>query len=440
MTYQNFIKKLKIMKSENKGLMSEEQYMNIGYIMSALTPAKILIFGLGEDSFLWNDLNKEGSTYFLEDDKEWIENFKDLGLKIFPVKYTTYVGDHEKIGFNESKLKMNLPEEISDYKYDMIIVDAPLGHGPPGRDYKGPGRMQSIFTAYQLLKPGGICVVDDMKRYVEQKYAIHYFGEENILNVIQNKVVIFKKKINHDLKSLIKDKKIALVGPAQYMEGSSLGKEIDDHDIVIRINRGIDSIKDHKVDIGTKTDIYYSCLIERAQQTGVLSTAKLKSHNIKHIVAPPDSNMKGISTQTKLHSLVDIEKIKKINQEIPITIIDHIFHTDLAKKVDCKPNTGFLAIYDILRMNPKSLSIYGFSFYLDGFISGQKSGVEKEKNCTEQEFADMAFNSKRHVQKNMWQYAKNTLLDNKKVILDSKLKQILELNSLDRKLFKEKVN
>ena len=91
-------------------------------------------------------------------------------------------------------------------------------------------------------------------------------------------------------------------------------------------------------------------------------------------------------------------------------------------------------------MNPKSLSIYGFSFYLDGFISGQKSGVEKEKNCTEQEFADMAFNSKRHVQKNMWQYAKNTLLDNKKVILDSKLKQILELNSLDRKLFKEKVN
>ena len=40
----------------------------------------------------------------------------------------------------------------------------------------------------------------------------------------------------------------------------------------------------------------------------------------------------------------------------------------------------------------------------------------------------------------MWQYAKNTLLNNKKVILDSKLKQILELESLDRKLFKEKVN
>jgi len=66
--------------------------------------------------------------------------------------------------------------------------------------------------------------------------------------------------------------------------------------------------------------------------------------------------------------------------------------------------------------------------------------VEKEKNCTEQEFADMAFNSKRHVQKNMWQYAKNTLLNNKKVILDGKLKQILELENLDRKLFKEKVN
>ena len=98
-----------------------------------------------------------------------------------------------------------------------------------------------------------------------------------------------------------------------------------------------------------------------------------------------------------------------------------------------------MAIYDLIRMDPKKLSIYGFSFYLDGFITGQKSGVENEKNCTEQEFANMAYSSKRHVQKNMWQYAKSTLKNNEKVNLDKTLQKILELESLDKELFEKEV-
>ena len=90
-------------------------------------------------------------------------------------------------------------------------------------------------------------------------------------------------------------------------------------------------------------------------------------------------------------------------------------------------------------MNPQKLSIYGFSFYLDGFIPGQKYGVKDEKNCTEQEFADMAYNSKRHVQKNMWAYAKNTLPQEDKVVTDKILTEILKLEKLDRKLFKENI-
>lgn len=441
MTYANFVKELKEMKSKGKGLMSEEQYMNIGYVMSAVTPCNVLVFGLGEDSYLWKNLNEGGKTIFLEDDSSWIDKFKNTGLEIVDIKYSTFVGDHEEINFNSKLLNIELPDSIEKIKWDMIIVDAPLGHGPPGRPYKGPGRMQSIYKAYQLLKAGGICVVDDMKRLVEQKYSLHYFGQDNIINVIEDKVVIFKKEIKLGLDSLIKGKNVALVGPAKYMEGSNLGNEIDNHDIVIRINRGIESIDYFKKDIGSRTDIFYSCLIERAQQTGVLDPLHLKyNHRIKHIVAPPDSDMKGISNKTKLHSLVNKEKIKEIKKHIPVTIVDHKFHTDLAKKVNCKPNTGFLAIYDLLRMNPKKLSIYGFSFYLDGFITGQKAGVENEKNCTEQEFADMAFNSKRHVQKNMWKYAKETLLNNKHVVLDKTLNKILNLDKLDRKLFKEKVN
>ena len=147
--------------------------------------------------------------------------------------------------------------------------------------------------------------------------------------------------------------------------------------------------------------------------------------------------MKGIAHRQVFHELVDPEKVAEIASLMPIRIIEHNFHTNLAKILECKPNTGFLAIYHLLGQGPKKLSIYGFSFYLDGFLPGQKAGIEKEKNCTEQEFADMAFNSKRHVQKNMWKYAKQTLLNNEKVSLDPVLEKILNLQDFNRESFEK---
>ncbi len=239
---------------------------------------------------------------------------------------------------------------------------------------------------------------------------------------------------------LVKNKSVALVGPAKYMCGSGYGSEIDSHDIVVRINRGIESIKEYSDDIGKKTDIYYSCLIETAQQTGFLDVDELVSrYGIKQIVAPPASDFQGVSRATTFHSMVDQKKMKQIIKRIPIRIIDHHFHTDLAKKVSCKPNTGFLSIYDLLNFDIDRLSIYGFSFYLDGFIPGQKEGVELEKNVSQQGFADLAFNSKRHIQVNMWEYAKRTLKNNPKIKLDAVLEQILNLHTFSRGEFNEEI-
>ena len=235
--------------------------------------------------------------------------------------------------------------------------------------------------------------------------------------------------------NLINDKNVALIGPAQYMMNSGYGKEIDENDVVIRLNRGIELIEEYSDDIGQRTDILYSCLIEKSANAGKLDINNLDDLEIKMICAPPHSDFSGISHRTQYHELVDLGRVERISAEIPMRIIEHDFHTDLALKISCKPNTGFLAIYDLLRFNIKKLSIYGFSFYLDGFIAGCKKGVEEEQGLTEEQFAVKCFNSKRHNQKNMWVYAKNTLLNNEKVTLDPVLHDILSMGTLSKESF-----
>jgi len=188
--YKQFIN---LMKKQNKGLMSKKQYLKISEELSKVSPCNLLVFGLGEDSYLWDNINKSGSTIFLEDSKEWIDTVNDGSLVIEHIQYSTSVDKHKEIGFDEQKLRLTLPESVLNKKYDFIIVDAPLGHQPP-RPFKGPGRMSSIFMASQLLKNGGIVVVDDMGREVEKTYAYHYFGEKNLKMFIENKVGIFLTK------------------------------------------------------------------------------------------------------------------------------------------------------------------------------------------------------------------------------------------------------
>jgi len=232
---------------------------------------------------------------------------------------------------------------------------------------------------------------------------------------------------------LIRDKRVAIVGPAAYLKGSEYGKKIDDHDIVVRINRSIETTVSLPEDVGTKTDILYSCLLETHRNAGILDVELIKRSGVKLVCAP---GFQTNSTKGKIYGThPDIfastwEKLEKA--EITVRVAFEKIDSALKTHTDTRPNTGFIAIFDILAAAPKSLTIHGFTFYLDGFIEGSKSGVEKEKNCTEEEFATLALNSKRHKQENMWRFAKEHLLNNPTVILDDTMKKVLSLEKFSR--------
>ena len=187
----DYVKFINNMKKQKKGLMSKKQYLAIAKKLSESSPCNLLVFGLGDDSYLWSKINNEGVTIFLEDSKEWITSINDVTLDVEHVVYKTLIENQKEIGYNAEKLELSLPNRVSNLMYDFIIVDAPLGHQPP-RPFKGPGRMSSIYMSFKLLKKGGIVVIDDMGRPIEKQYAFHYFGEENLVDFIEKKVGIFQ--------------------------------------------------------------------------------------------------------------------------------------------------------------------------------------------------------------------------------------------------------
>ena len=243
------------------------------------------------------------------------------------------------------------------------------------------------------------------------------------------------KNLDHEFAKIIRGKRVSVVGPAAYMQGSGFGKVIDDSDVVIRINRSHESTSEYGADIGYRTDVLYSCLIEKPENAGKVDLKDLQEKGIKCICAPPASDMKGYASSTKFSQLVDMNKINRISEQILVRLVDHKFHTEIASKINCRPNTGFLLIFDVLRFQPEVLNIYGFSFYLDGFVTGTKLGIESS-GLTEDTFAKKCFNSKRHKQENMWNYAKKELPQMENVFLDPVLGKILSMNTFSQDEFR----
>ena len=86
------------------------------------------------------------------------------------------------------------------------------------------------------------------------------------------------------LKRLFEDREVALVGPAKYMERMKLGDEINSHETVVRINRSWESIEKYRDNIGNRTDVLYSCLIEKPANAGNIDIEKYEAKLKKIII------------------------------------------------------------------------------------------------------------------------------------------------------------
>ena len=235
--------------------------------------------------------------------------------------------------------------------------------------------------------------------------------------------MIDKKYLNY-----LSGKKVALVGPAEYLTKLNTGKYIDSFDVVVRINRGTEVIDKYFDSIGSRTDILYNCLIKSPDNGGDIKVKEYKKNKIKWIATTPSPYVNEASKPNELHKMVSWFTVFKLKWNFNFHIMDQKIYSLINKKVESRANTGFASIFDLLNHDISKLYITGFSFYLDNFMSGYKSGCERD----EEEFAKQCFVSKRHKQEPQWRYLKEIFQKDKRIEVDKILKKILTMDKLSR--------
>ncbi len=144
------------------------------------------------------------------------------------------------------------------------------------------------------------------------------------------------------MKEWLQGKTVALVGNAQALFDKEYGSEIDEHEVIVRINKAamlyerFDVAKSH----GTRTDIWM-----------FWRTAEYKKHFSK------------IDPQIKKMHMGHQDR-----NRLDTTIIQYVYpdslYSVLKKKAGkhANPTTGFMALDYILHCEPTMLSIYGFDW------------------------------------------------------------------------------
>jgi hypothetical protein len=178
---------------------------------------------------------------------------------------------------------------------------------------------------------------------------------------------------NISYKDYLKNKRVVIVAPGGYLKGLNKGIEIDNYDIVVRLNTALPIKEESKNDIGSKTNILYNCLNKASFNGGIID---FENFELDWIACPypeirPFKN--------------DIKQFHKENKsKFRFHLIERMFYIDIENKMGTRPNTGIGAILDLLQYPIKELYITGFTFLLkSGYLTEYKDFIDTQDKLDE---------------------------------------------------------
>lgn len=227
---------------------------------------------------------------------------------------------------------------------------------------------------------------------------------------------------DENFSNMLRGKRVVIVGPSPSLEGSGMGKKIDEFDIVVRINKAFPLEEGQSDDIGSRTDIHSHCLHESENCGGPVRYKEMKEQDVFMIACYPKiSPFAG-----------DVNRFQQRNKEwnIPHHIINLEYYKKLNNWLGTRPNSGILTIYDIVAQDVKELYITGFTFFRDGWRKSYKDiQVVLGPNPTEakiNEWRKGQFNGV-HIQKPQEDAIRDLYINDDRVQIDDVMKEILEV-------------
>lgn len=176
--------------------------------------------------------------------------------------------------------------------------------------------------------------------------------------------------------SVLKNKRIAIVGPADSAYNTGLGDYIDSFDFVVRVNRSPHLVNTglHAKDIGTKTDLLFHSFFENDESGGgVLDLKMYNKQGLKFLINPRNSLLGYQNT------LVFYRKYLK---SISVYTLSKSLHRQITEAFgEARPTIGFMALITLLNADFSELYITGFTFYRTDFGPGYRDHIKNKEDA-----------------------------------------------------------
>jgi len=173
-----------------------------------------------------------------------------------------------------------------------------------------------------------------------------------------NKFLVTEKLI-----SIVANKTIAMIGPAEYLQNIEQGAKIDACDIIIRFNASIYIPAEMSPKIGSRTDVW----IYNFKNSDILSSL-------------PDKLPQLIFCPYPKETIIKADGLKNL-PEVPFECIENDFYQQLMMALQFEPNSFLLVLLILLRQNIKSIYVSGFSFMYDGYYDGKQPSETSASNA-----------------------------------------------------------
>lgn len=184
--------------STNAGSLTEKEARFILELFSQRVPCNLLVFGSAYQYSSIASLNAGGVTIFLEDYFDSTSTVKPTNnAQVHKIMYNTIASNAYQLlkdarenpdclpksylpKVSKCNLALsNLPQEVYDTMWDVVVVDGPSGGSP-----HSPGRMASIYTASILARRGNTThvIIHDVDRMIEKWFSWEFLCEENLVS------------------------------------------------------------------------------------------------------------------------------------------------------------------------------------------------------------------------------------------------------------------